>query len=136
MIFDVQTLLSNAQAITASAASTNVIDLGPIKSGTVRDIGKGKAIPLLIQIVETFNTLTSLTFALQVDNDEAFGTPKTVWSATVLLADLKAGKVVVPEYVTRGTDERYMRLNYTVTGTNPTLGKITAGITMGNQSNG
>lgn len=136
MIFDQQTLLSDAQAITATAASTNVIDLGPIKSGLVRDIGKGKQIPLLIQVVETFNTLTSLTIALQVDDADTFGSAKTVWSTVVALADLKAGKVVVPEYIPRGTDERFMRLNYTVTGTAPTLGKITAGVTMGNQSNG
>ena len=136
MIFDQQNLLSDAQAITATAASTNVIDLGPIKSGIVRDIGKGKAIPLLIQVVETFNNLPSLTIALQVDDAEAFPSAKTVWSATVVLADLKAGKVVVPEHITRGTDERYMRLYYTVTGTAPAAGKITAGVTMGNQSNG
>lgn len=134
MIFDLTTLLSNAQAITATAVSTNVIDLSPRATGIVRDIGKGNPIPLLIQVVETFNTLTSLAIALQVDEDSAFGSPKTVWSTSVVLADLIAGKVIVPEYITRGTDERYMRLQYSVTGTNPTLGKITAGVTMGNQS--
>jgi hypothetical protein len=137
MIFDQQTLLSDAQAITADAASTNVIDLGPIGTGLVRDIGKGKQIPLLIQIVEAFNNLTSMTFALQVDNDEAFGSPTTVWvSGAILLADLIVGKVIVPEYIPRGTNERYMRLYYDITGTAPTLGKVTAGVTMGNQSNG
>lgn len=136
MIFDQQSLLSDAQAITATAVSTNVIDLGPIRAGVARDIGKGKQIPLLVQVVETFNTLTSLTVALQVDDNEAFGSPKTVWSSVVALADLKAGKVIIPEYIPRGTDERYLRLNYTVTGTAPTLGKVTAGVTMGNQSNG
>lgn len=136
MIFDLTTLLSNAQAITADAASTNTIDLGPIKSGMVRDIGKGKAIPLLIQVVETFNNLTSVAFSLQTDDNEAFSSAKTVWSSTLLLADLVAGKVVVPEYIPRGTNERYMRLYYDITGTAPTLGKITAGVTMGNQSNG
>lgn len=136
MIFDKQTLLSDAQAITATAASTNVIDLGPIRNGMVRDIGKGTLIPLLIQVVEAFNNLTSLTIALQVDDADTFGSPKTVWSATVVLADLIAGKVVVPEFIPRGTNERYLRLNYTVTGTAPTTGKITAGVTMGNQSNG
>lgn len=136
MIFDQQTLLSDQQAITATAASTNVIDLGPIATGIVRDIGKGKPIPLRIQVTEAFNTLTSLTFALQVDDNEAFGSAKTVWSQVVLLADLKAGKVIVPEYITRGTDERYLRLYYTVTGTAPTLGKVTAGVVAGAQSNG
>lgn len=136
MIFDQQTLLSDAQAITATAASTHVLDLGPVKSGLVRDIGKGKQIPLLVQVVEAFNNLTSLTVALQVDDADTFPSAKTVWSTVVLLADLKAGKVVIPEYIPRGTDERYLRLNYTVTGTAPTTGKITAGVTMGNQSNG
>jgi hypothetical protein len=44
--------------------------------------------------------------------------------------------VVIPEFIPRGTSERYMRLNYTVAGTAPTLGKITAGVVMGSQSNG
>jgi hypothetical protein len=60
MIFDMQTLLSDAQAITATAASTNIIDLGPINAGFARDIGKGRHIPLRVQVVEAFNNLTSL----------------------------------------------------------------------------
>jgi hypothetical protein len=136
MIFDMQTLLSDAQAITATAASTNIIDLGPINAGFARDIGKGKHIPLRVQVVEAFNNLTSLTVALQVDDTAAFGSAVTVWSTTVVLADLLAGKVVIPEFIPRGTNKRFMRLNYTVTGTAPTLGKITAGVVMGSQSNG
>lgn len=139
MIFDNQSLLSDAQAITVTAASTNILDLGPIKAGLVRDIGKGKQIPLLIQVIEAFTAAGAgtLTIALQVDNDQAFGSPKTVWtSETFALAALKPGKVVVPEYVVRGTDEQYLRLNYTVATGPMTAGKITAGVTMGNQSNG
>lgn len=134
MIFDKTTLLSNAQAVTADAASTNVIDLSPRATGIVRDIGKGQPIPLLIQVVESFNNLTSIAISLQVDEDVAFGSPKTVWSSTVLLADLVAGKVIVPEYIPRGSDERYLRVYYDITGTTPTTGKFTAGVTMGNQS--
>ncbi|KYK44543.1 hypothetical protein A1D31_14190 [Bradyrhizobium liaoningense] len=139
MIFDRQSLLSDAQAITVTAPSTNVIDLGPIATGIVRDIGKGKQIPLLIQVIEAFTAAgaATLTVTLQVDNDGAFGSPKTVWTSPALaLADLVAGKVIIPEYVPRGTDERYMRLNYTVATGPMTAGKITAGVTMGNQSNG
>lgn len=136
MIFDQQTLLSDAQAITATARSTNVIDLGPIASGMVRDIGKGRPIPLRIQVIEAFNNLTSLTIALQTDDNAGFASPKTIWSQVVALADLLAGKVIVPEYIPRGTDERYLSLNYTVTGTAPSTGKITAGVVMGAQSNG
>ncbi|MGL4198041.1 MAG: Bbp16 family capsid cement protein, partial [Allorhizobium sp.] len=47
MIFDTTNLFSNAQAVTATAGSTNTIDLGPIATGVTRDIGKGTKIPLL-----------------------------------------------------------------------------------------
>lgn len=139
MIFDETTLLSDQQAITASAASTNVIDLAPIATGTTRDIGKGKPIPLLVQVTEDFTAdgAGTLTVALQVDSVENFASPKTVWTTAALaLADLVAGKVIVPEYIPRGTDERYMRLYYTVATGPMTAGKIVAGVTMGNQSNG
>lgn len=135
MIFDQQTILSDNQAITATAPSTNVIDLGPV--AIARDIGKGTPTPIRVQVTEAFNTLTSLTIALQVCAVEGFGSGvETVWSKVVPLADLTLGKVINLDYIPRDADLRYMRMNYTVTGTNPTLGKITAGITMGNQSNG
>ncbi len=137
MIFDKTTLLSDAQAITATAPSTNVIDLGPIATGMARDIGKGKPIPLLVQVVEAFTAAgaATLTIALQIDTVENFASPTTVWtSGAVALADLKAGKVFVPEFIPRGTNERYMRLNYTVATGPMTAGKIVAGVTMGNQS--
>lgn len=139
MIFDQQTLLSDAQAITVTAVSTNVIDLGPIKTGIVRDIGKGKQIPLLVQVVEAFTAAgaATLTVSLQTDDNEAFSSAKTVWTSPALaLADLVAGKVIIPEYIPRGTNERYMRLNYAVATGPMTAGKVTAGVTMGNQSNG
>lgn len=144
MIFDNQSLLSDAQAITASAASTNAIDLGDtgrVYGATVdlvRDVGKGKSIPLLVQVVEAFDAsgAGTLTVSLQVDADEAFGSPKTVWTSPAIgKADLKPGKVIIPEYIPRGTDERYARLYYTVATGPMTAGKITAGVTMGNQSN-
>jgi hypothetical protein len=142
MIFDATTLLSDAQAITATAASTNIIDTKA--TGTVygaaaalkRDIGKGKKIPLRVQVVEAFNTLTSLTFALQVDDNASFSSPKTVaTTGAVPLASLTAGYYWNIDHVPIGTDERYVRLNYTVAGTAPTTGKVTAGIVMATQTN-
>lgn len=142
MIFDKQNLFSDAQAVTVTAASTNVIDFGasskPVggKANIIKDLGKGNPVPIRIQVVEAFATLTSLTFALQVDDNEAFGSAKTVFtSGAVAVADLKAGYVVPIEYVTRGTDERYMRLNYTVAGTTATAGKVTAGIVLAGDDN-
>lgn len=130
MILDKQTLFSDDQAIVATAVSENVIDLG-----VARELGKGVPIPVLIQVTEDFNTLTSLTIDLQVDDNAAMTSAKVVQSVSVLLADLVAGKRVPPMWLPEGIDEQYMTLNYTVVGTVPTTGKITAGVSMGNQTN-
>jgi len=142
MIFDTKLEFSDDQAITATAVSTNVIDLGA--AGTVYgaaaalapDIGKGNPIPLLIQVTEVFNTLTSLQVTVEVDDNAAFSSAKIIAaSRDILLADLVVGMRSELEFVPRGTDERYVRLRYTVTGTNPTTGKIAAAIVAGVHSN-
>ena len=143
MIFDKTLLFSDGQAITASAASTNVVDLGATgtpygaTAALVRDIGKGKMIPLSISVTETFNTLTSITISLQTDDNSSFSSPKTVASTgAIALADLKAGaQIPFPDYLPQGTDERYLRVYYTVTGTAPTTGKFTAGVVAARQTN-
>lgn len=140
MIFDRSLLMSNAQAITATAASTDFIDLGA--TGTVfgnsqaliRDIGRGKEIPLRVQVVQTFNNLTSLAVAVQVDDNTSFSSPRTVvTSQAIPLASLVAGFTFEELAFEVGTNERYLRLNYTVVGTAPTAGQVTGGVTMGNQ---
>ncbi|WP_272962323.1 Bbp16 family capsid cement protein [Alcanivorax jadensis] len=130
MLLDAQNLFSDAQAITATAASTNVID-----TGSAKDDGKGGSIPLLIQCVADFDNLTSLTVALQTDTTSGFGSATTLYSVVVPLADLKAGYQTPVITLPQGV-ERYLRLNYTVTGTAPTVGAITAGIAAGVQTNG
>lgn len=135
MIFDRQTLLSDQQAITVTAPSTNVIRLGPKATGL--DIGKGKQIPLLIQVTEAFAAAgaATLTVTLETDDNAGFGSPQVVWTSPAIpKATLVPGYVIIPEYIPRGTNEEFLRLNYTV-GTGPmTAGKIVAGVTMGNQS--
>lgn len=130
MLFDAKLLLSNQQAITATAPSTDVID-----TGSEKDVGKGGCVPLVIQVTEDFNTLTSLAVAIQTDSDSAFGSPKTLATVTIVLADLKAGYITPVITLPQGC-ERYIRLNYTVAGTAPTTGKVTAGIVAGVQTNG
>lgn len=129
MLFDYKLLMSNSQAITATAASTDVIDTGQSK-----DMGKGGNIPLLIQVTEAFNNLTSLTIEVQTDSDSAFGTPATLFSLVVPLASLTLG-YQTPVITLPQKCERYIRLNYTVTGSAPTLGKVIAGIVAGVQTN-
>lgn len=131
MLFSKDELFSDDQAITATAVSTNVIDLGD-KDDV---FSNGKPVPILIQVTETFATLTSLQVAVQADDDEAFGSATTVvTTAAIAAATLVAGYKFVVNYVPR-VSERYLRLSYTVAGSDATAGKITAGIIMADQTN-
>lgn len=139
MILSAQQTFSDNQAITATAVSTNVIDLGvagtPYGAATAlnQDVGKGAKVPILVQVTEDFNTLTSLNIAIETGATTALGT--IVVSKTVLLADLVAGYQFPVNVLPTEIDERYLGVRYTVTGTAPTAGTITAAITMGNQTN-
>lgn len=132
MILDNRTLLSDAQAIVATANSTNILDflgLGVTRDGVqLTRKANFQKIPLLIQVVEAFNNLTSLELVLQTDNDEAFGSATEVMRMSIPLAQLTLGKIAPMEMIPRGPMERYFRLRYEVTGAAPTLGKITAGV--------
>jgi hypothetical protein len=143
MIVDNTLVFSDSQAITATARSTNIVDLGAagtppgMTNAVRRDIGIATEIPILVEILEAFNTLTSLTFQLEVDDDPAFGSPTIVAvSRAIPLASLTLGaKIPFPAELPEGTNERYLGLRYTVTGTNPTLGKVFAAIVAGTQTN-
>jgi len=136
MIMDRTGLFSDGQAITATAASTNLVDLGPIGSGVTRDIGHGTEIPLAVSVTESFNNLTSLTISVETDDNAAFSSATTVFtSPAYTLAQVAAGaKYLLPDAIPAGTAERYVRLKYTVAGTAPTTGKITAGVAASRQS--
>jgi len=125
-------IFSDQQVITASAVSTNTYDLGAPGRTAYNSVQLRRNIgiceePLLIQVTETFNTLTSLVVEIQTDDNVAFTSPKVVLSVTVPLANLIEGYISPIDNLPRGVKERYLRLNYTVVGANPTLGKITAG---------
>lgn len=135
MIFDATNLFSDAQAITASAASTNVIDFGATgtpkhaANALSRDLGKGRKLDFTARVVEDFATLTSLTLVIQGSVDAAFSSPVTIaTSAAIPAASLVAGYVFPLPVIPRGASYRYMRTYYTVGGSNATAGKITAGL--------
>lgn len=141
MILDNTLVLSDSQAITADARSTNVIDLGATgtafghAAALARDVGKGTEIPIMLHVTEAFNTLTSLIVSVQVDDNAAFSSPKEVASRTYALAELTLGaRLSFPAELPEGVDERYLCLYYDVVGTNPTLGKLTAAIIAGRQT--
>lgn len=124
MILDEQALFSKEQAITASAASTNVIKVNG-------DIGKGEPVEILAQVVAAFATCTSVKVGVQTSTTENFSTPITLAeTGAIAVADLVAGYVFPLKFLPKGI-KKYLRLYYTVAGSNATTGKITAGIVDG-----
>lgn len=132
---------ASGQAITASAASTNYVDLGapglPQPGHVItpiRDLGKGRRIPILIQVIETFATLTSLIVGIEVDDNSSFSSVATVLATPAIpLASLVAGYQFNIDFIPPKTNERYMQLRFTVGGSNATAGKIFASSTQAKQ---
>jgi len=125
---DQQTLLSNAQAITADAASTNIYD-----TGAIPDIGAGEPLVLHCSIDQAFTLLTHLDIQLQTDDNASFTSARNLFSTSVALASLTAGALVQLPAI-NGLCERFIRANYDVVGTNPTSGQITLGIVLSKHS--
>lgn len=141
MIFSKHQLFSDAQAITGDAISTNVIDTGVrgtpygAKAALTGDKGKGTPVPILIQAVEDFNNLTSLEVTIEVSANANLTSSTVLASQTIARADLNSKRQFDLQVLPTGVDQRYLGIRYNVIGTNPSTGAITAGITMGNQTN-
>ena len=126
MLFDEQNQFSKEQAITADAASTNVVKMG--NKDFLPEVAFGEAIPIRIQVTEDFATLTSLEIKVQTDDNSSFSSATDIaTTGAIPVAKLKAGFVAPIIYVPKG-NEGFMRLYYDVTGSSATAGKITAGI--------
>lgn len=119
MILDSQNLFSDAQALTASGASTNLIDLG-----ADRDIGIGEPMTVVITVdVAADGTTTdeTYTFAIQTDDNAAFSSATTVESRAVAYASLTAGSKHVISIAPDNRMERYVRVYATLGGTTPSI---------------
>ena len=68
-----------------------------------------------------------MTVALQTSSTENFASPVQLTAATIALASLTAGAKFSIGTIPRGA-LRYLRIYYTVTGSSPSVGKITAGV--------
>ena len=141
MMLSAEQIFSDSQALTATAASTNIIDLGATgtvlgaPAALVRDIGPGKAVEFIVQLdVDSGGTSPTLDVAVQVDTVSAFSSPTTVASSEQLAGGSAGDRVQLNCTLPEGTNERYLRLNYTLSGTSPTY-TVTAGIVAGDQTN-
>ena len=127
MLLDMETLFSDAQAITVSAASTNVIHTA---FGKLKEIAFGTPLPLLIQVVDDIKGCTSVKVAVQTSATEDFAETVTLAeTAAIPVAELVAGYRFPINFMPKG-NLGYTRLYYTVDGT-ATAGKVDAGVIAG-----
>ncbi|WP_095110436.1 Bbp16 family capsid cement protein [Pseudomonas sp. Irchel 3E20] len=136
MITDRLNTFSNAQVVTATAASTDVLDLGPLTHGnTRRDIGAGEPIYLVVAALTAAAAAGAATTNIQLQTSDNNSTWVTLFdSGPLALADLPAGARPVQVAVPRGV-RRYLRVNYLI-GTGPlTAGSFWAGLVKDVQDN-
>jgi len=133
MILDERLEFADAAAIAlnttnAIAPNTDVIDLGA--TPTLRDIGAGEPIYLVIQVDTVFAGAGNVTFDLVSDSTSNLATSKTTHLTTGALAYTvyTAGKTFVYALPQEATYERYLGLWETASG-NLTGGKINAFLT-------
>ncbi len=124
MILDKQNEFSDAQAVTVTAISANVLDLGA--TNVLKDLGAGEPLYLVIGVTVAATAVGAATvvFSLESDSDIGLVTSPTVHFATAAIgkAVLVAGYRVAAVPLPLGDYERYLGLRYTV-GTGP----LTAG---------
>lgn len=118
MYLDRQNLFSDAQALTSTAASTDVIDLG-----ADRDPGVGEEMAVVIQLdaaADAGNSDETYSAAIQTDDNEAFSSAATVGTLTITRGDAAGSRYVL--ILPKSTlVERYLRINYTLGGTTPSV---------------
>lgn len=132
MLLDQSTVLSDAQAITATANSTNILDMLPAgkqyNGNQLVRVNGVNHVPFLIQVVEDFDAITTLTVKIQTSEVVGFGTSTDVASFTVAAAQLKKGFKIPYPILPVGIKGRYLRVRYEVVGGPPTTGKVTAAV--------
>ena len=125
MITDKLLRVSEDQAITTTAFSTDTIDLG-----VARDVGEGTALYMNFAVTTALANGTSVKFEVVISDNANLSSPVVVGSSdAILTAALTVGKNVVvrinPDIAGKG--KRYLGARYVVTGT-MNAGKVTADV--------
>ncbi|MEO1193590.1 MAG: Bbp16 family capsid cement protein [Pseudomonadota bacterium] len=117
MLIDTRLTFSASQALTASAASTDRIDLE-----TDRDIGPGRTLYLVMNVEVAADATTgneTYQVTLQTDTSGSFPSPADLVTRAIDAGDLSAGSLhVIPVPL---TNERFLRVYYTLGGTTPSM---------------
>jgi hypothetical protein len=128
MITDKLLRVSDAQAVTTTAVSTDTVDLS-----VARDIGEGGDLYMNFAMTEAFAGGTSTNFEVIIADNAALSSNVVVIGASgaIVTASLTLGTNVAvrlnPQIASLG--KRYLGARYTVSGTN-SAGKVTADMVM------
>lgn len=125
MIIDAQHLFSNAQAITGTVVSTNVIDL--LKD---RDIGIGEKMAVVVAFPVALNGGT-IDIIVQTDDNEAFSSAVTLIAHPQIAAAaaIAGSRFNIPIPADRRC-ERYLRVQYTLGANTATVTTFLTGADM------
>ena len=145
MILDNLGLFSDSQSLGTTAGTTNSTSSIDLESASVKtssdalygvtsNVGVGHEVGLLAQIDADTAGAGTVTFRLQESADDSTFTD-VLTSVAFTVAQLVAGARVLPHVLPHGITKRYIRINWTRSGT-LSAGTITAGITNGVQANG
>jgi hypothetical protein len=124
MYQDAQQLLSDAQALSATAASTNLIDLGAANRGT------GEVMCVMVSVdvaADVANADETYQFDIQTDDNAAFSSAVVLNRLAFGVSGFPAASKLAAGYkfalVLPKCDlvERFLRLNYTLAGTTPSV---------------
>jgi hypothetical protein len=124
MIRDKLATFSSAQAITAAAASTDVIDLGSVDAmpGVGQDL-------FLVSVVTTAFTdagsNSTLEVTLETDTADSFASPTKVQECFIIPALAAVGDTFVAKVSKFITPERFIRVFYTPVNGDLTTGAVT-----------
>lgn len=140
MLTSAQQTFSDAQALTATAASTNLLDLGATgtvlkaPAALVRDIGKGNPIPIIVRLdVAAGGTSPTLTVTVETDDNVGFASATVRATSLTHVAGAAGDEIYLDVYLPENTNEQFLRLNYTLAGTTPTY-TVTSYVVWGKQS--
>ncbi len=132
MFLDKQLQFSDSQALTATALSTNVIDLS-----VARSIGTGEPVAVVISVEVAADQTTGdedYTFDVEFASDPGITTARKligrrIYESGTPTAPAEDADLLVAGYniviplppVSAASDERYIAVRYTLAGTTPTI---------------
>lgn len=129
MIRDAEMTFSKDQAVTASAASTNILDLGPPNAaGYSLGNFQGRRLPIGARVTEAFTASGAGTMTVSVRSSASsdMSNPVTHFSTAAIGKATLVSGYVIPGLEIPPDALRYVDLYYTVATGPMTAGKVTA----------